>query len=379
MFEKFKFRILMIITLMLVIYIIPFQNIPNYVSYAFSQKKALNISMSIVNQNIKAIAADPSNQLLIKADVTNAMGQPVPKAHIVFQLASPIGELSEDSIRTDKNGQAIIKYIPPVATSENTAEKSSKVKITCSLSGSTNTSQVEFTLIKNPVVMVHGYNSGGYTFDNMKEFLSNLGYECYSPDYKSKEGVVASALELEAYLKQLSLEYSAKGIQVKKFDIISHSMGGLVTQYYTSNQSYTKNNNVRKIIFISVPHKGSIWASVASGYYNDKGVNDLIPDNAFLSKTLPSSINKGLNPTIQVGSLIDQYDEVVTLESASLEAWKIKTEVFSVGDNNLTMGNILSGNIIQSANHAIILNNTRVFETVARMLENELPYPVIRK
>jgi len=379
MFEKFKFRILLLFALLLMFYIIPVQSLPGYVSYAFSQKKNLNINFNLVNGSIKEVSADPSNEVVFQVEVTNSTGQPLEKAHVIVEIIDGDGKLSSKSIRTDKFGKSLVSYYPPQATSENTSEKFSTVKIKATLSGSSKYSEKSLSLVKNPVVLIHGYNAAGYIFDNMKNYLSTLGYEAHSIDYKSTDGVEAAAKELNTYLQKIRNDYLTKGIQVKKFDIIAHSMGGLVARFYTCSTDYSINNDVRKIIFISTPQKGSLWASIATGYYNDRAIQDLIPDNPLLSVTLPSTLNKGLNPNIQVGSILDQYDEVVTPESASLEEWKISTDIFNVGENNITMGSLLSGNIIETANHAIILNNKKVFETMGRMLEDQLPYPTLRK
>lgn len=379
MFEKFKFRILLLSALLLLFYIIPVKSLPDYVSYAFSQKKNFNINLKLVNSSITSVAADPSNEVVFQIEVTNSTGQPVEKAHVLVEISKGSGSLSSQSIRTDKYGRSLVSYYPPRASSDNTGKNNSEVKVRATLSSSSNFSEKSITLVKNPIILIHGYNAAGYIFDNMKEYFATLGYEAHAIDYKSTDGVEASAKELNTYIQNIKSEYMSKGIQVKKFDLIAHSMGGLVARYYTCSSSYNTNNDVRKIIFISTPQKGSLWASIATGYYNDKGITDLVPDNSLLSKTLPAMLNKGLNPNIQVGSIIDQYDEVVTPESASLEEWGISTEVFNVGGNNLTMGNLLSGNIIETANHAIILNNKKVFETLGKMLEEELPYPTIKK
>ncbi len=62
-------------------------------------------------------------------------------------------------------------------------------------------------------------------------------------------------------------------------------------------------------------------------------------------------INEGLNSSIQVGNIYSQYDEVVTLESAGLDEWNIKTEIFSVEENKFTMDNLLDGSILEAPNH----------------------------
>jgi hypothetical protein len=128
-----------------------------------------------------------------------------------------------------------------------------------------------------------------------------------------------------------------------------------------------------------VPQRGSLWASIGAGYYNDQGIRDLIPDSELIIGGFPSMLNRGLNPMIQIGSILGQYDEVVNPDSASLDEWNIKTEMFNVGENNFTVNSLLKGNIMETANHATILNNKKVFERIEGMLTENLPYPTIKK
>ncbi len=379
MFERFKFWLILLIALLLLIYTVPAQSITNYVSYAFSSKNGLNLNISLVNPEVKMLAADPANQLILKVEVRNATGAPVPKAHVVFTTSGNMGQVYPSSIRTDKNGESLVSYIPPASSGETLKNGNTPITIRANIYGTKISSSVQVELTKVPVIFLHGYNAAGYIFDNMKEYLSGFGYEGSALEYKSQDGIVVSSKELSSFLQEQKILYLNKGIQVKKFDLVAHSMGGLVARYYTCSEEYIKNNDVRKLIFISVPHRGSLWASIGAGYYNDQGVRDLIPDNPLLSKTLPAMLNKGLNHMIQVGSILGQYDEVVTPESANLDQWNIKTEVYNVGENNLTMGNLLSGNLLQTANHGTILNNKKVFERIASMLGEDLPYPAIKK
>jgi hypothetical protein len=156
-------------------------------------------------------------------------------------------------------------------------------------------------------------------------------------------------------------------------------MGGLVVRYYTCSEAYIKRNNVRKAIFISVPHKGSLWASLGEKYFNNQGIRDLIPDSELISKELPLMLNGGLNRTIEVGNIIGQYDEVVSLDSANLDEWKISTEIFNIGESNLTVDNLLNGSILETAIHRSILNNKKVFQKVEEMLLRQLLYPSEKK
>jgi len=149
----------------------------------------------------------------------------------------------------------------------------------------------------------------------------------------------------------------------------------LVARYYSGSTEYIKNDDINKIIFLSVPHKGSILASIAEEYFNDRSIKNLMPDDELFTNTFAGMINGGLNNSVQVGNLLSQYDEVVSEENASLEEWGIKTEIFGVGDNSFTVDNLLSGNILHAPNHKGILNNKRVFDRVYEMLNSNLSCP----
>jgi pimeloyl-ACP methyl ester carboxylesterase len=223
--------------------------------------------------------------------------------------------------------------------------------------------------------MVHGYLSDGNVFSNLRQYLLSNNIQAASITYKSEKGVVSSSEELSAFILKQRDEYLLKGIQVKKFNLIAHSMGGLVARYYSSNTDSLKNNSIEKIIFLSVPHKGSPWASIGLAQYNDQGIRDMVPDGNFISNVLPSMYNKGLNSNIQTGNIAAEFDEVVDLDSSNLDDWGIKTEVFNVGENNFSLNNLLNGNLTQATNHKSILSNKKVFERVLEMLSTQLAYP----
>jgi len=53
-------------------------------------------------------------------------------------------------------------------------------------------------------------------------------------------------------LQKQKKDFLSQGILVNKFDLITHSMGGLVARYYSASQNYLKNDDINKIIFLSV-------------------------------------------------------------------------------------------------------------------------------
>lgn len=361
--------------IMLMLFSLYIFDITSIIKYELMSMENIVINLEPVNQQVRLLAADPSSKFVMRVAVKDSSGMPVSKAHVRLS-AGTFGDINPSDIRTDKNGEYLVTYTPPSVSTDIIRNKNIEVTITAELSKSNISSSFTVDLTGTPVILVHGYQCNGTIFENLKEYLDSRHFQASALDYESEKGVAKSAKQLEDFIQSQKLEYLKEGLLVNKFDIIAHSMGGLVTRYYTCSEEYIKNSDVRKIIFISVPHKGSPLAPLGLQFYNDAGIKDLVPDNNLLIYKLPSMINKGLNNTIQVGNIVGQYDEVVTSESASLEEWNIETGMYNVGENNFTMDKLLNGKIIEAANHKAILNNKKVFEKIEEMLETNLPYPI---
>lgn len=370
-------------------------DVRNYIGYKLMNKDKLVVKLSLANPQVKAVAAEKSNALLLRIEVRKDTGEPVPKAAVRLSADSGLGSIRLISGRTDENGEALASYIPPssaelyhIPDSFRIPDSSGKqvhkvngltMNIFAEIPGTGKKSSVSFNLVQPPLVFIHGYRSNGNMFDNMKNYLDSKGFSTSIFSYKSENGVIGGAQQLGGCLRNLELEYLAKGVQVNKFNIIAHSMGGLVARYYTTDKNYAVYNNIEKIIFLSVPHRGSPLAHIGAEYFEDVGIRDLIPDSNLFIESFPQMINKGVNNLIQTGNIIGQYDEVVSLESSNLEEWGIKSEVYDVGDNNFTVDNLLNGSISEGQNHKAVLNNTKIFERIVEMLSENMDYPLLRK
>jgi pimeloyl-ACP methyl ester carboxylesterase len=372
--KKFKPILYTFGILLLLALLSSFQNISDYFKYKVFFANNLTINISKVNTNVTMLSCDSQNELVLVAKVRDIKGNPCPDIPLKFFVSPGIGNVYPSESRTDSMGDAVIKYLPPGQL--NTAKQlETTINITARISDTDVSNITSVNLIRPPVIMLHGYQEQPDIFEGMKEFLLNKKFECTVPSYKSELGVENGATELDRFLYKQKQIYLNKGVQINKFDIIAHSMGGLVARYYSCSRSYIGKEDINKIIFVSVPHKGSYWASLGANLYNDQGIRDLTPDNRLLSKVMPSLLNNGLNKFIQTGSILGQYDEVVTSESASLEEWNISTEIFNVGENNLTIENFLNGSILNAANHKNVLFNNKVFEKIEDMLNSKLPFP----
>ena len=352
-----------------------FKPITNYIYYSIYDKENLTINVSVVNTYVHTICAESSNRIFLKASVKNFKGKPMSNAPVKVFIENGIGELSIEDGVTNTLGECIFSYTPPNYYELENISSDPSVKITTQIKDSTKSSSLEIKLISTPIVMIYGFQESAEVYANLSEFLSEHKFDCSIMEYDSKAGVREGAKVLEDYLFEKKQEYINKGILVNKFTLITHSLGGLVARYYTTSVDYLKNEDVNKIIFTSVPHKGSYIATLGQSFYNDKSVKDLAPDSDLFTNFFESAINKGLNSSIQVANITSQYDEVVTEESSSLDEWKISTEMFNIGENNFTMDSILSGDLLNAPNHKGILNNTKVFQRILEMLNSNLSYP----
>ncbi|NMB33658.1 MAG: alpha/beta hydrolase [Clostridium sp.] len=369
----FKNKIFLVLIFVIFIVSVHFEYFSGVFYRTFYKKNELDIFLSQINMYARAFASEPSNKVYLKAEIKDSTGRPIPNMPIDFSVDNGVGLIQSPSLSTNRNGECIVAYTPPTYFSPE--PNGLTADITATISGTNKKSVKKIDLVPVPIIFVHGYREGPNVFDNLGDFLIDKGYSCNAIAYDSTLGVDFASEELALFLQNQKREFLNNGIQVTKFDLITHSMGGLVARYYSSSRGYIENNDINKIIFLSVPHRGSILASIAENYYDDQSIKNLMPDNELFSETFGRMINKGLNSSIQVGNILSQYDEVVSEENASLDKWGIRTEIFGVGENSFTMDSLLSGNILDAPNHKGILNNNRVFGRILQMLSSDLPYP----
>ena len=364
-------------------------------AYAVMDKNALTISLTAADPAIGTLSADPENKYELRIKVTDGKGAAAPFADVQLSVAgtaASVGSFDPLNGTTDADGCFTSYFIPPAALDLNSSGKwdagksagTSDVNNTygtviaelkAKLAGTNKTSTLKIKLIPVPIVMVHGYQASPDIFSGLRVYLSAWGYSSTAFDYESEKGIASAAAELSNYLVKKSSELKAEGVQAKRFDLVTHSMGGLVARYYTCGEGCVSNNNIRKLIFISVPQKGSPFASLGLQYYSDDSIRDMATDSELMAGVFPSMINSGLNPSIETGNILDRFDEVVSIQNASLSEWKINTEIFDVGESNLTVDKLVNGEILKATNHKRILYNMKVYQRIVEMLGRQMPYP----
>lgn len=362
-----------LISLSLIVVISYVLNLPSLTRSILIKDNKIIVNVNPLNPYIDTISASPKNHIYFKAVLKYKDGSPVKYDKLENTVNGP-GKIIPNKQLTDENGEAIFHYEPEgISSITNIGHTSIEIK---SISSTAKQSlPIKFNLIPSPVILVHGYREKSTIFNNLETFLSDKNILSFSTNYDSTLGIELNSKSLNAFIEVQKKDLFSKGILSNDFTIIAHSYGGLVSRYYTCSENYLLNDNINKLIFLSVPHNGTDIALLGENIYNDQSIKDLSPGSNMLSTKFPSMINKGLNMNIQTANILGQFDEVVTDGSANLSIWKIKTLIYNVGENARTFDNIIRGSIIEAPNHNSILNNQKIFEKILDMLINKLPNP----
>jgi pimeloyl-ACP methyl ester carboxylesterase len=152
---------------------------------------------------------------------------------------------------------------------------------------------------KVPVLMVHGLNSNGATWDNVENFLIANGYNpnhLIAPDVPNDQSFAINYPYVLAYIQVLLQTQRNQGINVNQVDVVGHSMGGLLGRYYLQSIEYDTRQNINKLITINTPHAGSELANfVYDGMWDSAGV--------WLAEKLGININGGAMADLRVNSI----------------------------------------------------------------------------
>ena len=206
-------------------------------------------------------------------------------------------------------------------------------------------------IIRPPVLLVHGFLGSSRSWNGMKSWLENDGFQVFIIDYhvypftdiktlgeqklkerihdilyKSNHGDHDRSNDLPG-----GITYANSGIT--KVDIVAHSMGGLISRWYTTSDSY--NNDVKRLIMIGTPNHGTVAWGIGDAW---KAVRQMRPGSNFLNelneKPLANDVMHSVlagtgykTPTDGIPEITDETDEkttmkgdkYVTVKSASLE------------------------------------------------------------
>ena len=236
-----------------------------------------------------------------------------------------------------------------------------------------------FKLSPPPVLLIHGFQDTSESMIPLKHYLDNKGFRVYAIDYDTNSDIESMAEALGSFINNIKSDLFEINVFTDKVDIVAHSLGGLVSRYYSTNEFYSEEQNIRKIIFINVPHHGTPWAEAGAALLDSPFLKELYPTANLFTSSFPSSINKGLNHKIQVANIALENDEVVPLPSSRLDAWGIETKIYRIGSSPLSLESIISNQAGGSSRHRQILFFVPVFDNILQYLTYNQSYPRKRR
>ncbi|MDI3417581.1 esterase/lipase family protein [Streptomyces luteolus] len=127
----------------------------------------------------------------------------------------------------------------------------------------------------DPIVLVHGWNSSGSTWDTMADRFTADGWPATHLDqwtYNTSQSNVTTASQLA---EEIDRVLAATG--ATKVDVITHSMGGLSSRYYTKNLG--GDAQVDAWISLGGPNHGTDTANLCG----DTSCAEMRPGSTFLN------------------------------------------------------------------------------------------------
>ncbi len=124
-----------------------------------------------------------------------------------------------------------------------------------------------------PLVLVHGILCDENYMLRMTRYFQAQGREVYAPSLKPNNG----SAKLEDLAAQLR-DFVDKKLPGRRFDLVAHSMGGLVSRYYV--QRLGGDARVRQLITMATPNHGTLYSHFLPG----TGVRQMHPKSDFLQE-----------------------------------------------------------------------------------------------
>ncbi|MCP4906549.1 MAG: alpha/beta hydrolase [bacterium] len=179
----------------------------------------------------------------------------------------------------------------------------------------------EIVLVKPPVVLVHGINSGPSAWTNFQTaFETAYGFRTYTVDHSGGSyssgaptyggngdphdvyhfvrggvpGLDGVSEALEYFRTGHSSAHPGKKIAVAKVDIVASSYGGLLSRWYTE-QAADYAGDVRKLITMGTPHRGTPITNMNV--------------EAFANPTIAAADAQLLSPIVSVGGSLQIIDD----------------------------------------------------------------------
>lgn len=167
---------------------------------------------------------------------------------------------------------------------------------------------------KQPLLMVHGWQSDGSIWNTLKQELNNT-ISSYILDYPNTGDIKESA-----YLLKNAIQYvlQKNTSSFTKVSILAHSMGGLVTRAYTVNKGrnltggvINYGNDINYAAFLGTPNKGGKFVEIfsISPFFTHQpqiAIDQLNPNGPFLRELNLETMNSSIK-YLAIGGTDNNY------------------------------------------------------------------------
>ncbi len=248
-------------------------------------------------------------------------------------------------IKLNNQGEGEIEYVPPeylpnkvelteelkVHQRKGSARVwAKKVPLIFSWTGAQGTQEqipLEILLVRPPIIMVHGFLGDKTTWQLFSNYLRNEKYDTQIDEYYiADQSIEDQAVFLWQNIQLQKKDYAQAGIKLAKVNIVSHSMGGLISRYYV--QKYEKyDDDVKKLIMVGTPNHGVGWIRKKIGNLRSAWLDShrIASDQLFCFSKFIRELNQGekfgkhINPKVEYGNIFGfPHDWVVDAWSAHL-------------------------------------------------------------
>ncbi len=199
--------------------------------------------------------------------------------------------------------------------------------------GNEQSKTIDINYCRTPVILIHGFTGDKSTWELLDRMLIQKGYMTHRSDYYARNelsgsmDIAAQSYLLESNIKNELEIFSNNNLKCANFDLVCHSMGGLIARHY-SNIHPSKGKFIRKIIMVGTPNHGiydaaRLMAGEAAAYFSDahKGMAKDVDATSPVMRQFNSEEKTGshINPYIQYGNIyVEGTDGVVDGRSARL-------------------------------------------------------------
>jgi triacylglycerol lipase len=180
----------------------------------------------------------------------------------------------------------------------------------------------------DPIIFVHGWNSSGSTWNTMIARFRADGWttaELNNWSYNTRQSNATTASELATRVNQVRAATGAA-----KVDLISHSMGGLSTRYYTKNLGGAA--NVDDFVSLGGPNHGTDTATLCAIFLRQTSCREMQPGSAFLTALNSGDETPGAP---NYGTWWSPCDEVINPDSSVPLSGATNTQTACMSHSNL--------------------------------------------